>query len=107
MAALTRLVNIRSLMSIPYWRRSVQVANYANSSKHNESPAPRDDTIPSDLEQATGLEKKEIDALMAGIEDPFNMGLNTGPWGTKDKPTLVPSMFEERLVGCVCMSIQY
>lgn len=25
-------------------------------------------TIPTDLEQATGLEKKEIDALAAGIE---------------------------------------
>ena len=25
-------------------------------------------TIPTDVEQATGLEKKEIDALMAGVE---------------------------------------
>ena len=25
-------------------------------------------TIPTDVEQATGLEKKEIDALMAGLE---------------------------------------
>lgn len=23
-------------------------------------------------------------------------------WGTKDKPTVVPSMYEERLVGCIC-----
>jgi len=24
------------------------------------------------------------------------------PGGTRDKPTLVPSMFEERIVGCIC-----
>lgn len=79
------------------------------------------------MEQATGLEKKEIDALMAGVEvgslnvqqfmqeyqhlicsvcflvqDPFNMGVNVGPWGTKDKPRLVPSMFDNRIVGCIC-----
>ena len=26
------------------------------------------DAIPSDVEQATGLEKKELDALMAGVD---------------------------------------
>ena len=36
------------------------------------------------------------------IKDPFNLGLNQGPRGTKAKPTLVPSMFEERIVGCIC-----
>ena len=36
------------------------------------------------------------------FQDPFNMGVNKGPWGTKAKPTVVPSVFEERLVGCVC-----
>ena len=86
---------------------------------------PPEGTIPTDVEQATGLEKKEIDALMAGVEvgslyvqqfmqeylirsvwflmqDPFNMGVNVGPWGTKDKPRLVPSMFDNRIVGCIC-----
>jgi len=36
------------------------------------------------------------------MQDPFNMSLNEGPWGTKDKPRLVPSMYEERIVGCIC-----
>ena len=36
------------------------------------------------------------------VQDPFNMGVNVGPWGTKDKPRLVPSMFDERIVGCIC-----
>lgn len=30
------------------------------------------------------------------------MKVQTGPWGTKEKPQVVPSMFEERIVGCIC-----
>ena len=36
------------------------------------------------------------------FQDPFNMGVVQGEWGTKAKPTIVPSMYEERLVGCIC-----
>ena len=32
------------------------------------SSVPADSTIPKDIEQATGLEKAELDALMAGVE---------------------------------------
>lgn len=48
------------------------------------------------------MEKAELDALMAGVEDPFSMEVNRGPHGTKDNPRKVPSMFEERIVGCIC-----
>ncbi|XP_058964044.1 cytochrome c oxidase subunit 5B, mitochondrial-like [Pocillopora verrucosa] len=58
--------------------------------------------IPTDAEQATGLEKKEYDALAAGIDDPFNMKPYEGPPGTKDKPLEVLSMFDERIIGCIC-----
>ena len=30
------------------------------------------------------------------------MAIHKAVWGTKDKPTVVPSMYEERLVGCIC-----
>ena len=30
------------------------------------------------------------------------MGVVHGEWGTKTKPTIVPSMYEERIVGCIC-----
>ncbi|EDO37383.1 predicted protein, partial [Nematostella vectensis] len=53
-------------------------------------------------EQATGLEKAEYDALVAGYEDPFRLKMANGPPGTKDNPTIVPSGYEERIVGCVC-----
>jgi len=62
----------------------------------------RPSRIPTDAEQATGLEKKEYDALAAGIEDPFNLKPYTGPPGTKDKPLEVLSIYEDRIIGCIC-----
>lgn len=43
-----------------------------------------------------------INFLLSNYQDPFNMSVNRGPRGTKDKPTLVPSVFGERIVGCIC-----
>jgi len=36
------------------------------------------------------------------MQDPFSMKVPEIPGGTKDKPTLVSSTFEERIVGCIC-----
>ncbi|XP_047143504.1 cytochrome c oxidase subunit 5B, mitochondrial [Hydra vulgaris] len=61
------------------------------------------DRIPTDLEIATGTERKEIEAILAGNPDPFNMHtINKGPPGTREAPTLVPSMCDERIIGCIC-----
>ena len=30
------------------------------------------------------------------------MKVHSIPWGTKIQPTIVPSMCNERLVGCIC-----
>jgi len=54
------------------------------------------------LEQATGVERKELEAILAGNPDPFNLNVTKGVPGTREIPTLVPSMFEERIIGCVC-----
>jgi len=68
------------------------------------APAVKDDSIPSDSEQATGLERQELDALLAGEPDPFGLeaDITSGYNGTRDDPVLVPSFFEERIVGCAC-----
>jgi len=58
--------------------------------------------IPDDLEQSTGLERKELQAILKGNPDPFNLNVTRGSRGTKDSPTLVPSLYEERIIGCVC-----
>ncbi|XP_018429016.1 PREDICTED: cytochrome c oxidase subunit 5B, mitochondrial [Nanorana parkeri] len=57
--------------------------------------------IPSDEEQATGLERKILQALKRG-EDPYNILPKSGPAGTKENPHLVPSINKQRIVGCVC-----
>jgi len=35
------------------------------------------------------------------------MNITKGAPGTRDAPTLVPSMYEERIIGCVCKYILY
>jgi len=35
------------------------------------------------------------------LQDPYGLTIKRGA-GTKDKPNLVPSAFDSRIVGCVC-----
>ncbi|XP_072005051.1 cytochrome c oxidase subunit 5B, mitochondrial [Engystomops pustulosus] len=57
--------------------------------------------IPSDEEQATGLEKEIMTALKRG-EDPYNMLKPKNYKGTKEDPHIVPSVNNQRIVGCIC-----
>lgn len=54
------------------------------------------------VEHATGLEKKELLAKLAGNDDPYHMKAIKRGVGTKEKPTLIPSAFDARIVGCIC-----
>ncbi|KAG8552285.1 hypothetical protein GDO81_004468 [Engystomops pustulosus] len=57
--------------------------------------------IPSDEEQATGLERKVLEGLKRG-EDPFNVNKPKSYPGTKENPHIVPSVNKQRIVGCIC-----
>ncbi|XP_067396402.1 cytochrome c oxidase subunit 5B, mitochondrial [Emydura macquarii macquarii] len=57
--------------------------------------------IPSDEEQATGLERKIMEAMKKG-QDPYNVLPPKRYGGTKEDPHLVPSGFDKRLVACSC-----
>ncbi|XP_015588830.1 cytochrome c oxidase subunit 5B, mitochondrial [Cephus cinctus] len=58
--------------------------------------------MPDPIDHATGIEKRQLLAEAAGNDDPFNIKpIKRGP-STKDCPTLVPSAFDSRIVGCVC-----
>jgi len=61
------------------------------------------ETFGDPVEHATGLEKRELLAQVAGNEDPFDINkvYRRGP-GTKAQPNEIPSAFDRRLVGCVC-----
>ncbi|OCT86620.1 cytochrome c oxidase subunit 5B, mitochondrial [Xenopus laevis] len=57
--------------------------------------------IPTDEEQATGLEKKVMAAMKEGT-DPYSMLKPQQYAGTKDDPHIVPSITNKRIVGCIC-----
>jgi hypothetical protein len=54
----------------------------------------------TDAEQATGLEKRELDALAKG-ESLFGDDVLYGAFGTPESPVIVKSVFDTRITGCV------
>uniref|UniRef100_A0A8V5H0Q5 Cytochrome c oxidase subunit 5B, mitochondrial n=1 Tax=Melopsittacus undulatus TaxID=13146 RepID=A0A8V5H0Q5_MELUD len=57
--------------------------------------------LATDEEQATGLERKVMEAINKGL-DPYSMFRPKRYAGTKEDPNLVPSITNKRIVGCVC-----
>ncbi|XP_053126202.1 cytochrome c oxidase subunit 5B, mitochondrial [Hemicordylus capensis] len=57
--------------------------------------------IPTDEEQATGLERKVMEALEKGL-DPYSVLPPKRYAGTKEDPHIVPSVTDKRIVGCIC-----
>ncbi|KAM9841894.1 cytochrome c oxidase subunit 5B, mitochondrial [Aulostomus maculatus] len=58
--------------------------------------------IPTDEEQATGLEKIIMNAMKEG-SDPYNVLTPKDiASGSKEDPHLVPSISNKRIVGCIC-----
>ncbi|XP_061692218.1 cytochrome c oxidase subunit 5B, mitochondrial [Syngnathoides biaculeatus] len=57
--------------------------------------------IPTDEEQATGLERRALQALKLG-KDPYSMLKPKNYAGTKEDPHIVPCIGQKRLVGCLC-----
>ncbi|XP_075592748.1 cytochrome c oxidase subunit 5B, mitochondrial [Balearica regulorum gibbericeps] len=57
--------------------------------------------LASDEEQATGLERKVLEAMNKGL-DPYSILRPKRYAGTKEDPNLVPSINTKRIVGCVC-----
>ncbi|XP_043849001.1 cytochrome c oxidase subunit 5B, mitochondrial-like [Dromiciops gliroides] len=57
--------------------------------------------IPSDEEQATGLDREVMMAARNDL-DPYNMLAPKAAPGTKEEPNLVPSITDKQIVGCIC-----
>lgn len=63
-------------------------------------PGARPGTVPTDLEQATGLERLEILGKMEGV-DIFDMRpLDASRKGTMENPIMVRSAGDEQYAGC-------
>ncbi|XP_026108390.1 cytochrome c oxidase subunit 5B, mitochondrial-like [Carassius auratus] len=57
--------------------------------------------IPTDEEQAAGLERRILQAMKKG-QDPYSILKPKEYTGTRDDPHIVPSINNKRLVGCLC-----
>ncbi|XP_076876040.1 cytochrome c oxidase subunit 5B, mitochondrial [Brachyhypopomus gauderio] len=57
--------------------------------------------IPTDEQQATGLEKIIMRTTQEG-KDPYSIQKPKMYAGTKEEPHIVPSVNNKRLVGCIC-----
>ncbi|MBW0489091.1 hypothetical protein O181_028806 [Austropuccinia psidii MF-1] len=65
-----------------------------------QGPGAKPGTVPTDLEQATGIERYEILSRMEGF-DPFERKpLEVTHFGTLDNPVKVPSLERTRIIGC-------
>ncbi|KAK5994397.1 Cytochrome c oxidase polypeptide IV [Cladobotryum mycophilum] len=82
-----------------------KIANYKTFSEVKSEddlfgPGAQPGTVPTDLEQATGLERLEILGKVEGV-DIFDMRpLDASRKGTMENPILVRSAGEEQLAGC-------
>lgn len=65
-----------------------------------------DDKIPDRVEMATGMEKKQLLALLHG-DDRYEPKIYAPAPGTKEEPNIVPVTGETRLVGCICEPDQH
>ncbi|KAI8437635.1 hypothetical protein MSG28_011890 [Choristoneura fumiferana] len=88
------------------WRRALPLWRQALPLRRRAFPR-RDDaraygSFLDPLDHVTGNEKRELLAHLAGDCDPFRMlCVKRGP-GTRERPNLMPSAFNQRLVGCKC-----
>lgn len=57
--------------------------------------------IPDEVDQATGIERRELLELLSGNDDPFGMEMEpkVGPVGTLEEPRMIPSHLDARVVG--------
>jgi len=60
------------------------------------------DRMPSSFEQATGSERAELEDpdIYRNPEKFVNSRVMIAPFGTKEKPLLIPSRYDSRMIGC-------
>ncbi|EEB05950.2 cytochrome c oxidase subunit IV [Schizosaccharomyces japonicus yFS275] len=93
----------RFVASTTVCRRNKKLKEIARKEVEKDSLQPEgapEGTIPTDLEQSTGLERAEMIADILG-EDLFDMApLDSSRTGTVQDPIIVPSLDPYRYIGC-------
>ncbi|GJQ10045.1 hypothetical protein GpartN1_g4803.t1 [Galdieria partita] len=109
-------INNRLFSAVPSEEKSNKEGKAAaqETSKESTSPATLQDSygfqlktgtpdrMPSSFEQATGSERAELEDpdLYRNPEKYVNSRVMIAPFGTKEKPLLIPSRYDARMIGC-------
>ncbi|CAG8451108.1 3398_t:CDS:2 [Ambispora gerdemannii] len=105
-AARTVLRGFHLKLATPTTIRAFSVHGARKSSEGSEvskglfGPGAKPGTVPTDYEQATGLERAE---LLAKLEGKELFDLNSLPMshlGTKKEPVFVKSLYNTKIIGC-------
>ncbi|XP_053292825.1 cytochrome c oxidase subunit 5B, mitochondrial [Pleuronectes platessa] len=84
------------------WTTTLRIrSNVAVRPIHRAAALASERGIPTDEEQATGLERRILMAFKEG-KDPYSILNHTYYPGTKEDPQIVPCTGTKRLVGCIC-----
>ncbi|KAF8905104.1 cytochrome c oxidase subunit VB-domain-containing protein [Gymnopilus junonius] len=89
-----------SSSSVRAFSSSVRVLSGGPPPPSLVGPGAKPGTVPTDLEQATGLERLQLLGELEGVNVFDDSGLDASRLGTKANPVLVPSFDVERIVGC-------
>ncbi|KJE96843.1 hypothetical protein CAOG_07104 [Capsaspora owczarzaki ATCC 30864] len=105
--SLARLAAIRAPLAAPATGARAAVAAVRHASLTGKIPANPNfsiEELPTNDQQATGPERKEMDFLAHhphGTQDPFGREHITGPLGTKTNPIVIPSHYDYRISACM------
>ncbi|PPQ64606.1 hypothetical protein CVT26_002004 [Gymnopilus dilepis] len=89
-----------SLSSIRAFSSSIRVLSGGPPPPLLVGPGAKPGTVPTDLEQATGLERLQLLGELENIPVFDDSPLDADRLGTKADPVLVPSLDVERIIGC-------
>jgi len=107
LASVCRLALTPRLASVPLKRgiATTQVCSKKNGGLDAgrwTKDAGRWNYVPDPMEHAVGIERFEMQAKAAGIEDLWDLEVQKLGEGTRENPDLVPSMYNKRIVGHLC-----
>lgn len=88
---------------VVYNKPVTKIATTLAEVTNNESligPGAKEGTIPTDLDQATGLERLELLGKLEGIEFFDSKPLDASRTGTMKDPIIIDSYDDHRYVGC-------
>ncbi|XP_021736754.1 cytochrome c oxidase subunit 5b-1, mitochondrial-like isoform X2 [Chenopodium quinoa] len=84
---------------LPAATSAVRSSSFLLSRRHFSAEAVSKTKVEDVMPIATGHEREELEAELQG-KDILEINHPSGPFGTKENPAIVKSVFDKRIVGC-------